>query len=307
MSRAQAIVVVIMVFLSAQPAFAQGSGATWKDVSVTLRDGWSYAKVIVRVDDSDPTALLVTRPDGATKRVPVADVQMIRDVDGRDITAQILPVPVEVETPYYSEIGVAAPAGASSAAGTSGGGDRTYPFSAMLSAGLGYGHPFHDFYEGMQDRVSWHVQVRMPVEPRTYLTVIYRNQQLYRGGIEIYDPDDGQTYTVDTALDLQEILFLFGFLGKLKHPGAARAYFEIGGGLGIHSGTLSYDGQTANDSFNRFLLVGQFGVMVPLGQGGAGLDFGISLAGKIFSTTSGEPSGFVGGIHGALTYAFGQK
>ena len=68
---------------------------------------------------------------------------------------------------------------------------------------------------------------------------------------------------------------------------------------------MSYGGGTGADSFTRTLLVGQFGVLVNLGQGDVGLDIGISLAAKIFNPEPNESSGFVGGIHAGMTYAFG--
>ena len=84
------------------------------------------------------------------------------------------------------------------------------PFTVMISGGIGYGHPFGGYYEDMQDRRSWHVQLRAMATESTYLSLVLRNQQLFRGTMDVYDPWDGTLMPVETALDLRQYLFLIG-------------------------------------------------------------------------------------------------
>ena len=127
------IIVVSILFLVPLIALAQTAdpGRSWQDVQLTTHDGWVYEGVQVTTDPADPTIVVITKSDGATRRMPLTDIRMIRDADGRDITNEIIPAPVMVVPPGYSEIGVAAPAAAADSRPR---GPR--PFSAMLGAAI---------------------------------------------------------------------------------------------------------------------------------------------------------------------------
>ena len=290
------VVSVLLLFPLNVLAQATDPGRTWQDVELTTRDGWVYKGVQVAVDPSDQNILVVTRSDGSFRRMGVSEIRMIRDADGLDITSEIIPTTTDPTS--YSEVGAAAPTTDTSPPGPK-------PFSVMLTAGVGYGHPFYNFYESMQDRVSWHVELRAPLSETTYLAAVYRYQQLFRGDVDYYDPDSAMLIPIDTSIDLKELLFFVGFLGKPNPNNGARAYLELGGGPGNHVATASYGGESGSDSFSRFLLVAQFGALVGFGQSDVGLDIGMSLAAKIFNSEPGESSGFISGAHAGLTYAFG--
>lgn len=179
-------------------------------------------------------------------------------------------------------------------------------FDVSLGLGLGWGLPAGDFYKSLDSGPVYGADLRVAVSARHYLRVCYRRQNVLRTDVRVRDYATETWVEVDTSLDVDQYLALFGFLTSARPHRRTRAYAELGLGYGDHISRASARGVTASSHLGRVMAAFQFGGIFRLGHTSPlALDVGGYATAKIDAKNY-ESSGFVCGLQAGLMYKFGD-
>jgi hypothetical protein len=292
----------VVLFAAAGVAVA---GDPWSDLTVTQQDGWTHRHVTATVSDDGATLDLV-REDGSRLALPVAEVAVIRDAGGRDITVEVLPAradrhrtlptipPDELTGGHRAER--LAPE------------DMTGPgryFRVALGGGAGFGITNGSYYAELDDGVSYHGDLRYGLSHRTYVKLAWRTNRLFETQIPAYE-EGTEEYLgdIDVTVDLNQYLFMFGLMNSPDDT-RTRSYLEVGFGWGDHVTTAELLGVSASEKVGRGLVATQVGMIVPLGGAGLAVEGAISYTLKLFGSGPDEGMGGVLGAQAGLVFLLG--
>ena len=295
---------LLLLIVVAPAAPAQTAGA-WSDLTVTQQDGWTHRHVTATVSDDGATLDLV-REDGSRLALPIAEVAVIRDAAGRDITVEVLPeragrhqalptIPPEALTGGHRAERLAPELET---------GPGRY-FRVALGGGAGFGVANGEYYGEFDDGMSYHGDIRYGLSHRTYMKLAWRTNRLLETQVPAYE-EGTEEYLgdIDVTVDLRQYLFMFGIMNTPDDT-RARTYLELGFGWGDHVATAELLGVSVSESEGRGLAAAQVGMIVPLGGAGLAVEGAISYTMKLFGSAPDEGMGGVLGAQAGLVFLLG--
>jgi len=179
-------------------------------------------------------------------------------------------------------------------------------FDAALGGGFGYGFTTGDFYSGLDSGVLYFGEIRVAVSPKSYIKFGYRKTNIYQDVQGVSDVDGTYLGTVDLSVDVHTYFASLGWLSLPNKKNNLRVYGEMGAGYGNHVITADVGSVSISDDMGKFMLIGQFGVLVPISNGPVGLDVGGSFQWKSFSGGENEGWGAILGVHVGLVLMIGS-
>lgn len=239
-------VAIIATFLFVAPTLLPASRAAaeaWSGVTLVTASGWEYAGVDVEAS-ADGSEVTIVQPDGARKRMSRANVRVILDPTGKDITsvvfANVAPPAMAAPPATRAPQGPAMPPPYVP--------ERTVDRSAvvpgpryrvLISVTPGLGIAGGDWYEGMNQGASVSGSLRIVAADAVYFGVRYRYQKLgvddtYLQAFYVVD-DYGNPVALDMKVHLNQIYGLVGFQTTPLDYRSPFAFFEVGfGGIAHH-------------------------------------------------------------------------
>lgn len=212
------------------------SDGPWHGVTVTDAHGWTLRNVSLYVS-GDEQGLVIVRADGAEKQVAFADVVLVLDAGGRDITEEVLtgvptaealePAPPAADPGMAPEFAVE-----QSRAGRRGWRRQAPgtppPFSFALEAGGGASSLMGDWFWGFDDGAFTQFGARLAGAGRGYLHLLYRHQNV--GGRDYFYYDYPPP---PSEVTMQSFQLMYGRNTASNGSGAlvSQGYFEGGGGV----------------------------------------------------------------------------
>lgn len=236
------------------------SDGPWHGVTVTDASGWTLRDVTL-VLAADGEGLLIIRADGAEKPLAFADVALVVDADGRDITDEVLTgvpalEPGAEEEPELRE--------ADPCANPEFDVVRQEPkripvrgrprlFDFALDAGGGVADVTGDWFWGLEDGGFAQFGARLAHSGKGYLHLVYRHQQ---AGTREFNDFVEPTIKIDFTMQSFQLLYGHHTAEKSARSLRSLGYVEVGGGV-MRLGAS--DGAT-DVSLSRFAFATQAGL-----------------------------------------------
>ncbi|MBM4130083.1 hypothetical protein FJ250_03510 [bacterium] len=264
---ALALVVLTAAYVVAAADEEGGANGPWHGVTVTDAGGWTLRDVTLALA-ADGEGLVIIRADGAEKPLAFADMALVVDADGRDITDEVLtgvpalepgaeeePEPREADPRANPEFDVVPPEPAL-LPGRGLGGGRPPLFAFALDAGGGAADLTGDWFWGLEDGGFAQFGARLAHAERAYLHLLYRHQD---AGTRSFAGYGEVPRVVDFTMQSFQLMYGSHTVDRRKSRLRALGYCEAGGGimrLRAESG-----GETASST--RFAFAMQAGMWLP--------------------------------------------
>lgn len=240
------------------------SDGPWHGVTVTDANGWTMRGVTLALA-ADDEGLVIIRADGAEKPLAFADVALVVDAEGRDITDEVLtgvpafepgagdePEPREADSRANPEFDVARPKPELVPRRGPGRGRPTM-FAFALDAGGGVADVTGDWFWGLEDGGFAQLGARLAHSGRGYLHLVYRHQQ---AGTRQFNDFVEPTITIDFTMQSFQLLYGHHTAEKSAQSLRSLGYVEVGGGVM----RLSASDGTGDASLSRFAFATQAGL-----------------------------------------------
>ena len=174
-------------------------------------------------------------------------------------------------------------------------------FDTVFGAGFGYGFPVGDFYSNLDSGSLLLGDIRIAVSAKSYIKFGYRNMNIFNET----QVDGAISGVSEIALDVRQYLFSIGWLLSPSKNHHRRMYFELGAGVGDHVVTYTYEWGPISHGDSKVMLVGQFGMFVPINNSAVGMDVGVSVLAKVTSGDYEEGKGAILAAHLGLVLLLG--
>jgi len=278
------LVAAVIVSLAATADARLVVPQTWEHLTLITTDGWEFPDVTIKLIE-DGRLIRVVRDDGAQRTFEVAQIRELQDSIGRDVTAHVIPgwsgsqttgpPPITGVTPTPEESRhddlfheVARPVDSDRPEK----GDKLLQtrFAAALGAGVGYGRPYGNWFEGYGEGESYHASIRLAITGNFYVVGGYRYQRLPWKGV-----DEGEMPSGPFAMDLEvrQMTFGIGLMPRRSDYRQAIPFLEFGMGRASHrvndelpldDGAVDF-ADIASEVDKRLFFV-QAGILMPLGR-----------------------------------------
>lgn len=329
--RITGILIVALVTLSAPAAFAD----TWANVTVITLDGWEYSEVTVTCTPGDSYVILINTAR-ARKLLELANIKMIRNDRGEDITLHVLSCGTLHET--MEPISKPSPPRTTppvSDAQPDGKPERRISKTPIIESerevrhivearfrfsptvGVGYSTTSGDWFEGFTSGILLDIIARFGVKNDLFMGFAFRRQEL---GVEddwqsICFYDEYDNYVCASAqwdVVLKEMYFIVGYMTTPRKFSTPIGYAEFGVGAIQHDIklTLSYQGIVESDDSDesKLTLMWGGGVLFPLNRRiGLDLEAHFRWTGDFGSSYPyrEDITGFIFGFRGGIVFFLG--
>ncbi|MBN2602874.1 MAG: hypothetical protein JXA91_01925 [Candidatus Thermoplasmatota archaeon] len=299
---------------------------TWIKVKVTTVTGWQYQNVTVETVPDKPYIVIIN-PDGATKQISRANIALILDENGKDITAIVFEDTAGTGTTTGDTENISQsddPSSPNMSFRKSSDNTPITPwhsrdliygprYKVALLAGVGHSMTTGEWFEGLTSGQSFNVCGRMNLVDNIYIGLGYRYQTLgidsdMENSFFIYDEYGYPSSSVDVDFNvhLNETYFLIGFITESSTYKSPFGFIEVGLGAIDHNFEVTLSQGTevvsASSDESKFGLLMSLGGVLPFNE-----TFGLCFDGNIRLTGQGDSDtydDYYEGSSGAL-YGFG--